>query len=289
MFTSVAFIIITFFVYIFLPELRNLHGKCLMCYLISLAIGFSLMGWLLIKEIGSINHVLCLLVGYFMYFTFQVAFFWLNVICFDLWWNFRRTGGFIISERKRFMFYNIYAWGGSLLLTLLILLLDKTSMPEGFKPGVGNSCFLELGLPIFLYFYLPLFILCTLNIGFFTMAAIKIRQHQIEIRKVVSKDESRKHRKKLQKDKDNVTLFLRLFIVMGGGWIMEAISFVVDSKNPYFFLFDIWNASSGILIFICMVLKCRVLRLMKKNLLDTTESFNDQSQRLKTLSRTVPQ
>lgn len=59
-------------------------------------------------------------------------------------------------------------------------------------------------------------------------------------------------------------LFLRLFIVMGVVWIMESISFLVDSKNIHFFFFDMWNCLQGVLIFAFMVCKRRVFELMKK-------------------------
>lgn len=61
-------------------------------------------------------------------------------------------------------------------------------------------------------------------------------------------------------------LFLRLFIVMGVVWIMESISFLVDSKNVYFFFFDMWNCLQGVLIFAFMVCKRRVFELIKKRL-----------------------
>lgn len=59
-------------------------------------------------------------------------------------------------------------------------------------------------------------------------------------------------------------LFLRLFIVMGVVWIMESVSFLVESKSIYFFVFDIWNCLQGVLIFIFMICKSRVFRLIKK-------------------------
>ena len=59
-------------------------------------------------------------------------------------------------------------------------------------------------------------------------------------------------------------LFLRLFIVMGVVWIMESISFLIDSKNIYFFFFDMWNCLQGVLIFAFMVCKRRVFELIKK-------------------------
>lgn len=84
---SVPFLIATFLVYAILPELRNVHGKSLMCYLAGLSVGYMLLGYM--QLYGSIFSPWCRLQGYLMYFSFMVSFFWLNVISFDLWWNFR--------------------------------------------------------------------------------------------------------------------------------------------------------------------------------------------------------
>lgn len=40
---SIPFLIITFFVYALIPELRNLNGKNLMCYVSALTISFILL------------------------------------------------------------------------------------------------------------------------------------------------------------------------------------------------------------------------------------------------------
>ncbi|KAG8239839.1 hypothetical protein J437_LFUL011465 [Ladona fulva] len=46
MFISIFFLIITFFVYAYIPELRNLHGKCLLCHVASLLTGYVFMALL---------------------------------------------------------------------------------------------------------------------------------------------------------------------------------------------------------------------------------------------------
>lgn len=89
MMLSVPFLIATFLVYALLPELRNIHGKCLLCYLFSLTIGYSSLALLQLNGSNYIDPVLCRSAGFTAYFSFVCAFLWLNVISFDLWWNFR--------------------------------------------------------------------------------------------------------------------------------------------------------------------------------------------------------
>lgn len=87
MLISVVFIIATLIVYGCIPKLRNLNGKCLMNYLTTLAIGYTLMAWIQIYSMYYVETLLCYSIGYTVYFTFCSAFSWLTVINFDFWLN----------------------------------------------------------------------------------------------------------------------------------------------------------------------------------------------------------
>lgn len=97
MLLSVPFLMATFFVYLLIPELRNVHGKSLMCYVFGLTLAYALLAVVqLITSKDScrqgeecINIILCSAFGYIIYFAFMVSFFWLNVMCFDIFWTFR--------------------------------------------------------------------------------------------------------------------------------------------------------------------------------------------------------
>lgn len=87
MILSVISIIATLFVYGCISKLRNLNGRCLMRYLIVLAIGFALIAWVQINDWGVKHPLLCRCIGYTAYFSFISAFSWLSVINFDMWLN----------------------------------------------------------------------------------------------------------------------------------------------------------------------------------------------------------
>lgn len=89
MLTSVAFIAVTFLVYLFVPELRNLHGKFLLCYLTALMIGYSLLAYIKFNGWHPMKACIKQIIGYSTYFSLLSAFFWSNVISFDLHRNFR--------------------------------------------------------------------------------------------------------------------------------------------------------------------------------------------------------
>ncbi|KAK9510935.1 hypothetical protein O3M35_005606 [Rhynocoris fuscipes] len=77
---------ITLVVYTCLPQLRNLHGKTLMCYVSCLLASYSCLVYVSLDELHS--YVSCIVSAYVMQFFFLAAFSWLNVISFDIWWTF---------------------------------------------------------------------------------------------------------------------------------------------------------------------------------------------------------
>lgn len=92
MLLSVPFIIATIAVYIFLPQLLNVIGKCLICYLSNLGCLYIILAAVQIKGINDyIEELPCILLGYTTYFLQRSAFAWASVIGFDLCLNFRQN------------------------------------------------------------------------------------------------------------------------------------------------------------------------------------------------------
>lgn len=73
-----------------------------------------------------------------------------------------------------------------------------------------NCSFVSLSLVFFvgslwsqlIYFYLPLMIICTINLMFFILTAMQILRAQQDLKKVTSNEESTRHRSKLNSNKD---------------------------------------------------------------------------------------
>lgn len=92
MLSSVPFLMVTFLIYGCIKELRNLHGKCLMCYwsgLIVMFLSFSLI---------QLNHTklqsyqsICTTAGYVAYISILTCFSWLNIMCYDINSTFRQV------------------------------------------------------------------------------------------------------------------------------------------------------------------------------------------------------
>ncbi|KAL5291457.1 hypothetical protein ACFFRR_010700 [Megaselia abdita] len=265
---SVPFMLLTSAVYLIIPELRNIHGKSLVCYLIGLSFGYTILAFF--KMAGTLNNTFCQVTGFLAYFLFMSSFFWLSVISFDLWWNFKGMIGMNrFNERKRFAIYSLYAWGFACLFLMATITAQLTSfINPDWKPHIGSDefCWLNVktGWSALLYFFGPIMIIISVNVVLFILTSLKIHSVQREMAKITAKDDSRKN---LNNEKDRFGLFLRLFIVMGVTWMMEIISYMVGDQSQYaklFYLSDICNAVQGFIIFALFVLKKKVKDLMTK-------------------------
>ena len=171
---SIVFLAITFLVYIFVPELDNLHGKIVLSNVFAI---FFLTAYLLL--VFNFSHLLpslgCKMTGYAGYFFTMSMFSWMTIMSFDLCWTFIRAqvprrGSAMI----KFVIYSAVAWGSSAVLTIGIIATDEIMEDneddqEEFliKPNVGKpKCFLrDDALGVFLHF--PVMILMIINVILF--------------------------------------------------------------------------------------------------------------------------
>ncbi|XP_026470469.1 G-protein coupled receptor Mth2-like [Ctenocephalides felis] len=87
---SIIFLILTFLVYLILPELHTIHGKALMHYVGALATAYSFLAVIQIST-RSMGDAECISYGMICYVAFILSYFWLNIMSFDIWWAFRRA------------------------------------------------------------------------------------------------------------------------------------------------------------------------------------------------------
>ncbi|KAJ2949206.1 hypothetical protein O0L34_g6152 [Tuta absoluta] len=268
---SVPFLLATFIVYAFIPELRNLHGMCLMAYCAGLIVAYPLLAYLKL-QIGDINVSPsgCLGIAFVVYYSFQTSFFWLNVMCFDIWRTFSGYHRGTSSKRrdqKRFLLYGLYAWGVPLLLTAVTAFMQfNDSLPEGIiRPGFGNQrCWFEDWHSDLVYFFAPVLILVVCNVVLFVITAHRIRSIRQETAILKSSESSRSD--KINRDKERYALYLKLFVVMGVNWSVEVISFAAGGTNWYWVVVDLSNIALGIFIFFIFVWKNKVRNLIRKKI-----------------------
>ncbi|EFN65885.1 G-protein coupled receptor Mth2 [Camponotus floridanus] len=265
---SLPFLLATFVVYSILPELGNMHGYTLRGYVGSLFVSYTVLVVLQSISPNDIKKSICITLAFFIHFSFLASFFWLNVMCFDIWWTFggfRSLQGSVKQrEKKKFIIYSIYAWGSASILTIVCAIMDFVpNVPKEFiRPEFGEAtCWFNTDGAKALYFYGPMSITVICNICLFISTALKILRHKKDTDHHLKGSESRRH----DDNKQWFNLYLKLFIVMGINWSMEIVSWLFKNEPKYlWYLTDLTNTLQGLIIFIIFVCKKKVKRLLLK-------------------------
>ncbi|XP_041979370.1 G-protein coupled receptor Mth2-like isoform X2 [Aricia agestis] len=267
MIISCVFILATVAVYAWLPELRNLHGRVLMAYLLCLLVGFSSLSTMqILLTVDNISSVCCIALTIIIYFSLLAAFFWLNVMSFDIWWTFSGNRGMTtekMSIRRKFSVYTIYAFSMPTILTILLISLEFSGLPPNpFLPLLRHQgCFLY-GKSRLLYLYLPMVILCVANMIFFILTAKKITEIKKETSVLKSKESATTVNQ--SKEKQRLLLYVKLFVIMGINWLLEVFSALYPDAVYIWHITDAYNVLIGLNIFIIFVCKKKIFYLLKK-------------------------
>ncbi|XP_011307302.1 G-protein coupled receptor Mth2 [Fopius arisanus] len=257
------FLAATFLVYVLLPELRNIHGIILMMYIASLfwtKLGISLLRFQVITADNS--QTLCTFTGFVVFFWFLSSFFWLNVMCIDIWSTFR--GSRVIQSKKKtqrkFILYSIYAWGFPSIMTGSCIIMDYApNIPENYiKPNIGEyMCWFQDDRAESLYFYFPVSITVICNFSLFVSTTVKIIRHRRQIAKQLNASGSRRHADRQQR----FNLYIKLFVVMGINWFFDVVTWTIGHQNHHgWYLEEFLDSIQGVMIFVIFVCKGKIIK-----------------------------
>ncbi|KYQ54879.1 G-protein coupled receptor Mth2 [Trachymyrmex zeteki] len=267
---SLPFLLLTFIIYSILPEFQNIHGYTLRAHVGSLFITYAIMCFGQVSGLDELT-LYCVPLAYIFNFFFLSSFFWLNVICFDIWWTFRefrpyRRGA---KKRKKLIIYSIYAWGVTIILNVICFLMDNLPIIpiNVVRPEICQKRFwFSENEAKTLYFYVPMGATIISNIFFFICTTLTILYQKIYIAQLED-SEIWRH----DENKQRFNMYLKLFVVMGITWVLEIMSWIDIGANIVsqfiWYPADIINALQGLTIFIIFV--CR-----KKTLLTLLNRFD---------------
>ncbi|XP_041364215.1 G-protein coupled receptor Mth2-like [Gigantopelta aegis] len=155
---------------------------------------------------------------------------------------------------NRFSVYSIYSWTGPALIVVPSILVDMFLVDSTFKPNYGMGlCWLTNTNALMMFFAGPLFIIILMNAIFFVIIATKISQG----------GDSNRHSD--VKDKTNVFICMKLFLVIGLTWSVGFVANLIP--HPVFwYLFIFLNTLQGLFIFLSFVATKQVWRLVRDRL-----------------------
>ncbi|KAJ6648616.1 G-protein coupled receptor Mth2, partial [Pseudolycoriella hygida] len=243
---SCVFLAVTLICYACLPKLLNLHGKTLVCYVISLLSACISLSYVQFHTETKIEHC---------YFIVRTS-----------------RGMLRNKELRRFLFYSLYAWGVSAMLTTLTYLVDYYHLvPDEWSPRIGskNVCWFqrEDWRGHFIFFLFPVGLHVLTNIILFTLTAIHCNRIKSEISRMQCKDnESEDKKKRFLADKAKYMMNVKLFVVMGVTWMLEVLATLIMSPEELWYVSDYFNILQGVFVFIIFVCKAKVWEAIKQRL-----------------------
>ncbi|CAH0691998.1 unnamed protein product [Spodoptera exigua] len=244
------FVILRLSLIAWLPELRTLHGVIIIAYLANFIVGYFLTA---IKKLfmseHSISRDLCVALNFMIYFWILSAFFWRNVMCFDMWSTF--SGKRVLTRgntipRLRFGAYFAYAFGVPAVLTIILAAMEysKISNFHPLKPKLRlNGCAGISGIGSLIYYFTPLIILFFMNIAMFTSTALKIEATKKQT-KILFQSENNVVNA-LNTERQRFLLYLKLWaamLIMEVNWIVKAVVYVFPSIHLLAFIVDVSNS-----------------------------------------------
>ncbi len=133
---SIVFLLVTLATYALFKELRNLPAWNVINLVISLCI--AQISFLTGSMVDQYDPLVCFIVALLTHYGFLTSFFWMNVISFDLWRNFRRKSSHVllvmINIEKRLRKYLLYGWLGPMLIVLVSILFDIFYVNSRLRP-----------------------------------------------------------------------------------------------------------------------------------------------------------
>ncbi|XP_050437799.1 probable G-protein coupled receptor Mth-like 1 [Adelges cooleyi] len=258
---SVFFLAVTLVASCMLPSTYHvLHWKCQINHIVCLLVGDLCLAIVHLSG-ESLRGPMCIFLAIVMHFVFLAAFFWLNTMCFNIWWTFRDLRPANLDkgqEACRLRLYQLYAWGVPLVIATLAAVLDRIP-PDQYqsliRPKFGEQrCWFDGDKEVLSYFFGPIGILLLINLTLFAATARELTCGLWRTEVVKSTSE----RATLGR------VCLKLVIVMGITWTVDVMSWLIGGPNYVWYMTDLMNALQGVLIFIVVGCQPQVWMAVKR-------------------------
>ena len=162
-----------FAVYMVFPVLRNTPGRCIISLVASLFVGQLL--FVMVDTGSSVSSWFCFGQAATMHYAFTAAFFWMNVMAFDVYRTFGASPAAASSSpsgaRRRFAQYSVYAWLSAAALVIVGVAMDLAKVGGDYRPLYGHRmCWFGNRGGLLVLFGVPVGVLLASNIVMFALS-----------------------------------------------------------------------------------------------------------------------
>ncbi|XP_029163532.1 G-protein coupled receptor Mth2-like [Nylanderia fulva] len=268
----ILFLLLIILVYSILPELRNAFGFILRNYSGALFIAYVM--WIVnfLINAEAVQYSVCITIAFFTYYSFLASTLWLTVMSFDMWCTFRK----ICSqknrqrEKKKLMFYAIFAWGFSFIFAVACIIMDFVSedLPQILRPKfrAGNCWFAEKEtLALYYYGFKSICVISSIYLSIST--GLKIAHYDKDTSIHLTDSESKHYNNNKKWFNLYLKLFIMQFIIMGIKWIMKTALIIFEDKSNYILhAINLMDVIQNLCTFIILVWKKKIKQKLWKRL-----------------------
>lgn len=253
---SMLFLVLTFFTYILLLELRNSAGENIICLCSSL---FFAQAFLIVASQIKETGYFCTVSGIVVHYL------WLNVFCWCFTCSYNMFRVFTAKSRSpqlsgrsrkdllRKFFLCLFAPA----LVVPTVIVGNMLSSEGKRIGYGNKhCSLDPPLLMYITLLTPVLGILLSNFLFYLISVIQIHN----VRKLQTSDLMVK-----KENSKSIYIYLKLSTVTGTFWILTVISEATDI-DALRIVAILLNGLQGVLIFLSFVCNKRVFNMYKHQL-----------------------
>uniref|UniRef100_A0A1Q3FUJ4 Putative g-protein coupled receptor mth-like 1 n=2 Tax=Culex tarsalis TaxID=7177 RepID=A0A1Q3FUJ4_CULTA len=243
--------------YLVTSQHHVLHWRCQTHYVACLLIGDLFLAIVQLSG-NSITGPACTMIAITMHFFFLAAFFWLNTMCFNIWWTFRDLRPTSLEKSQeicRLRIYEVYAWGVPFVIAGVAAILDNLPDTVYLRPRFGErTCWFYGDMEILTYFFGPVGILLCINLLLFASTA---RQLTCGLWK---RDDVKSTTERAALGR----VCMKLVVVMGVTWVADVASWVFGGPDYIWLVTDLINALQGVFIFIVVGCQPQVWSAIKR-------------------------
>ena len=287
---SLIAILIHIAIYFILFKKRNLHATNSFSMVFSL-FWAQLLLLICSQECNSVT--MCYVSTVLIYYLFMSAFFWMNVMSYDICKTFHSTSIRDNSIRK-YRVYALYAYGVPLIMAMIAVIVDLAARDAEVSPGFGDNGFWFANRGGLLLFFIgPTELLFLCNLIMLMISIYNIYQHQKQSRfartnhkqfkkkskegrrsevsdlvnpKIEAKNEESCKFGQIQEKvkagfsdmafhKERLILYSKLAVIVGAPWFFAIFTHLSVICDH---IFNILNSLQGLLIFIAFDCKAKI-------------------------------
>lgn len=283
---SLICMILTLITYSLFPDLRNIPGWNLIN--LTLALSLAQFSFVMGSFFRQFNFT-CFINAILAHYGFLASFFWMNVMAFDLYRNFRLKASHILllSQRvsDRLPKYALYAWLCPLTIILPALIIDlsvqKPIYQVPFRPCYGlylsgcktvrnvlskknfcpsddlisKSCWIQNGRANLLFFGIPIGLIISVNAVYYFLTVFSIRRQK----RKQSRNTLRRFSKNRLPGDEELKFYIQMAFIMGFTWISGFLLSHINERNVLYTIFSYFfilcNGFTGSFIFVAFI--CR--------------------------------